>query len=237
MALALVLAGIGIEESLTDTDRAYWARIVPDTSYMGTSPVAQEMIKETQGSGSGQTAQTAASPEKKEVQPVAKEAGTAPTTKGAPPPNVSTGVLEGYSDVIVIDKIGAVLPIIQADTFNVASLHTDLDSGVVLYPASAPFGEDGQTVILGHSAPDNWPQIKHDTAFSRIDELVAGDMIIVYYGEKVYDYTVTRTEIIAKGGDLSGAPPDGNSLDLVTCWPPGHDQKRIVVESTLTETE
>jgi len=236
VALAIVLVAIGIEESLTGSERAYWGQMMPDASYLGTSPVAQDLIRESQEPAGDQPPATPAAAEITKSQPAAETTAPQPVFEREPPTNVSTGVLGEYSEVIVIDKIGAVLPIIESDTFDNGILHDELDAGVVLYPASMPFGTNGQTVLLGHSAPDNWPKIKNDTAFSRIDELAAGDIILVYSGDKLYRYQVTRTEVIAKGGDLSGTPPAGNSLVLVTCWPPGRDQNRIAVESVLIET-
>jgi len=236
---ALLLAGFGVAESLTETEKAALMGMVPKVSDMATSPAALQNINENQpkaGDGSAETAnEPAAAESSEETMPMPAEPVKEPVSE--PITDVSTGALDGYEEVILIPKIDAVLPIIETRSYDLNALHSDLDSGAVLYPASALFGQTGQTVLLGHSAPDNWPDIKHDTAFSRIDELAAGDTITVYYHDKVYSYQVTRSEIIAKGGDLSGSPPAGNSLVLMTCWPPGRDQKRIAVESVLIKTE
>ncbi|MCU0653398.1 MAG: class E sortase [Candidatus Pacebacteria bacterium] len=136
---------------------------------------------------------------------------------------------------IVIAKIGARVPIVTATTTNEAKLHSLLDNGAVLYPTSAGFGKIGQTVLLGHSAPANWPNIKHDTAFSRINELVKGDLVEIYYQDRTYKYEVTRSQVIAKGTDLDGESPDKSWLVLVTCWPPGRDRDRIAIETVFVE--
>jgi len=143
----------------------------------------------------------------------------------------SAQVKEG--DSITIPEIDNQQPIITATTIDTAKLHVLLDSGVVLYPKSARFGQLGQTILLGHSAPVNWPKIKHDTAFSRIDELTAGSSILVNYRGNAYQYTVVMTQIINQGVDLPELPGNGNSLLLVSCWPPGRNLSRIVVEATL----
>ena len=235
---ALVLTGFGIEESLTDSERAAFMGMAPSISDMATSPVAQQIIKEGQNTATEEPVEPS-EPEAPADEPTHAEAetpsGALAETASEAPTRVSTGALDGLDEVILIPKIGATLPIIEAQSYDLSELHTELDSGVVLYPASALFGQVGQTVLLGHSAPDNWPNIKHDTAFSRIDELAAGDKIVVYYHDKVYTYQVTRSEIIPKGGDLSGSPPAGHSLVLVSCWPPGRDQKRIAVEAVLLD--
>jgi len=146
-------------------------------------------------------------------------------------------VLDDYQQVIFIPKINVLLPIVQPQNNNLNILRANLDQGAVFYPGSALFGQPGQSILLGHSAPDNWPDIKYDNAFSRLDELTPQDIVTIYYQDKVYIYQVTRSEIIDKGGNLSGVPPAGNSLVLITCWPPGKDQKRIAVEATLLETK
>jgi len=137
------------------------------------------------------------------------------------------------NDTIVIPGIDSVLPIVTATTTDTAKLHALLDSGVVLYPSSAGFGQVGQTILLGHSAPPNWPKIKQDTAFSRIDELAWGSVITVNYSGKIYQYEVVRTLIVDKGVNLPEFPGGGNSLLLVSCWPPGRNLQRIVVEARL----
>ena len=134
-------------------------------------------------------------------------------------------------DTITIPRIQANLPIVTARTTDAAILHSLLDSGAVLYPGSANFGQIGQTILLGHSAPVNWPNVKHDTAFSRINELEPGDTIDIRYNGTVFDYVVLGTRIIKKGADLPEMVTSGNSVLLVSCWPPGRDRDRIVVQA------
>ncbi|MFA6376851.1 MAG: sortase, partial [Candidatus Paceibacterota bacterium] len=119
------------------------------------------------------------------------------------------------------------------DTLKLKKL---LDSGAVIYPTSAGLGIAGQTILLGHSAPAGWPEIKHDTIFSRIVDLVAGDKIIAVYDDKTYNYEVLQSQIIPKGGDIPSIA-SGSSLVLVTCWPPGRDLKRLIVEAKLESAE
>jgi len=137
------------------------------------------------------------------------------------------------ADAIVISKIAVEAPIVTAKTIDSEKLHGLLDSGAVLYPDSAMFGNSGQTILLGHSAPANWPKIKHDTIFSRIVELVPGDKIVTVYQNRTYNYTVVDNQIIDKGANVPSIANADNSLVLLTCWPPGRDQKRVVVQAAL----
>ena len=137
-------------------------------------------------------------------------------------------------DLLSIPKLGLAVPIITAATTDVDVVHGLLDSGVVLYPGSAPFGTAGQTVILGHSAPTGWPTIKYDWVFSRLNELKSGDMIVITYNNETRYYSVVTTRVVDKQNGVPEPTVAGNSLALVSCWPPGKDLNRIVVEATVT---
>jgi LPXTG-site transpeptidase (sortase) family protein len=95
----------------------------------------------------------------------------------------------------------------------------------------------GQTIVLGHSAPPNWPNIKHDTIFSRIAELSFGSKIVAVYSDKTYTYSVVENRIIDKGGNIPKLARADNVLVLVTCWPPGRDLKRMVVQADLVSVD
>lgn len=139
------------------------------------------------------------------------------------------------SNIIDIPAISIKAPIVFPTTTDVPILQKYLDKGVILYPTSAMPGKAGQTIILGHSAPENWPIIRYDWVFSKLNDLKAGDDIKVTVDHKQYAYTVTQKKIINKGeevsfGDLTNSE---NRLILVSCWPPGKDYKRILVEAKL----
>jgi LPXTG-site transpeptidase (sortase) family protein len=135
--------------------------------------------------------------------------------------------------MITIPKINITAPIITAQTDNADVIHGLLDSGVVLYPGSTPFGLTGQTVLLGHSAPTGWPKIKYDWVFSKISELKEGDMVVITYNYETRYYTVVSSRVVTPQEGVPESTVSGNSLMLVTCWPPGKDLKRFTVEATI----
>jgi len=131
---------------------------------------------------------------------------------------------------IEIPKIEALAPIISS--IKESEVYNDLDKGVVHYPGSVSPGEQGQTLILGHSAPLNWPKIKFDSVFSRLSELQSGDEIFVYYNCQKIDYIVQNKYFLDRGEDVPNRLTySGNVLMLISCWPPGKDYKRIAVEA------
>ena len=147
-------------------------------------------------------------------------------------------VKTNYTDkqnTLEIPKISISVPIIFSQSTDEKSLIKDLDKGVVYYPGSVLPGQTGQSVILGHSAPPGWPKIKYDWVFSELDKLSPGDSIFIDLENKQYTYIIKKKLIIDKGADI---PTDGliegkNIINLVSCYPPGKDYKRIVIQAEL----
>jgi len=136
-------------------------------------------------------------------------------------------------DSVEIPKIGISAPLRKVEREQ--EIKKELDKGVVLWPGSALPGEKGQTIILGHSAPPNWPKIKYDWVFSKINLLQQGDLVIVYFKKKKHLYSVQRKIFLAKGEKLPTTDPQKSVLFLISCWPPGKDFKRIAVEAEKIE--
>jgi LPXTG-site transpeptidase (sortase) family protein len=129
---------------------------------------------------------------------------------------------------VEIPKIGISAPLISVEAGG--NVEKSLDSGTVHFPDSASPGEAGQTVILGHSAPAGWPEIKYDWVFSRLAELAEGDEIIVYFNHEKFNYFVDRKIFLERGEEIpQNLTNSENSLILISCWPPGKDIKRIAV--------
>ncbi len=211
-----------------------------DPAYLATSPLARQTAPKADESTLN--ASNAASTENSVDE--AKQAATlvaAATPAAAPakaPAKPATAPNSKRADMILIPKIGTSAPLITpAAGADAVKLKNLLDRGAVIYPDSAGIGKMGQSVVLGHSAPPNWPKIKHDTIFSRIIELAAGDKVMAVYNDKTYTYEVLQQQIIAKGSDIPAIAGNSSSMVLVTCWPPGRDLKRLVVEAKLESVE
>lgn len=140
-------------------------------------------------------------------------------------------------DSLEIPKIKVSAPIITIENPNSNNFEKELNRGVVLFPNSVLPAETGQTIILGHSAPPNWPKINYDGVFSQISDLEKGDEIILYLNNKQYIYFVNGKIFLEKGEEI---PNDENSSDstllLISCWPPGKNIQRIVIKSKLIKT-
>jgi len=132
-------------------------------------------------------------------------------------------------DSIEIPKIKISAPLIIVGKEE--EVKKALDRGVVLWPGSALPGEKGQTIILGHSAPPNWPKIKYDWVFSNLDLLEKGDEILIYFRNKKYVYRVDDKFFLNRGQELPKTDPEKSVLFLISCWPPGKDFRRIAIEA------
>jgi len=132
-----------------------------------------------------------------------------------------------------IPKIEVSAPLIFVE--DIDKVYKTLDRGVVHYPGSVLPGEPGQTIILGHSAPPNWPDINYDNVFSRLNELNEGDEVFVYFDHREYVYSVIKKIFLEKGEEIpeNGLTNSDNMLILISCWPPGKDIRRIAVEAKL----
>ena len=137
-------------------------------------------------------------------------------------------------DSIEIPKIGVKAPIVFPENNSEEDFEKALKKGVLHYPQSALPGEEGTTIILGHSAPPNWPKIDYDWIFNDLNELNTGDEIYIYFNQSRYIYTVTEEFFLNPGEDIPQSLTNSKYvLNLVSCWPPGKDYKRIAVGAEL----
>lgn len=133
---------------------------------------------------------------------------------------------------ISIPKLGVKAPILTVSK-NDKQILDSLKKGVVLYPGSVLPGQDGMTVIIGHSS-SNFPYTKYSSIFAGLNELNIGDLVYINYGDKSYVYTINDKKI-GSTQQLARTYFDGD-LILGTCWPVGTDKNRIVVVANLNRT-
>ena len=163
-------------------------------------------------------------------------ADTVPTiASSSPAVTPKTYPYSSKANTIEIPGLNISAPVILSQSADLKILTRDLDKGVVYYPGSVLPSENGQTVILGHSAPPNWPNIKYDWVFTNINNLSIGEQIILHFNHKQYVYRVVEKNIIQVGQDVGSNRLNGsnNILTLISCWPPGKNYKRIAVQAEL----
>lgn len=113
----------------------------------------------------------------------------------------------------------------------------DLKRGPGHYPGTALPGDVGNLVISGHRTTYGAP-------FSRLDELKAGDPVVVETRDSWFVYSVTTQQIVRPDqievtfpvpGD-EAATPTRAVLTMITCNPRYSARQRLVVHGDLIET-
>lgn len=136
-------------------------------------------------------------------------------------------------NVLEISKLGIEVPIIFGESESIEDMEKALDSGVAHYPSSDLPGEEGRSLILGHSAPFGWPKINYEWVFSDLNNLEKGNEVFVHFEGRRYSYVVQDKYILEKGEEIPSQSQSTSELVLISCWPPGKDLKRLAVTAVL----
>jgi sortase A len=148
---------------------------------------------------------------------VARRHATATTTTTLPPPPPAVGSPVG---IIQIPKIGVERAVVQGIGVP------DLRMGPGHYPATPMPGQLGNAAIAGHRTTYGAP-------FNRLDELVAGDPIVITTLAGRFRYTVSRALVVSPKEVFVLDPTPNATLTLTTCNPKYSASQRLVVQATL----
>ena len=166
---------------------------------------------------------------------------TPPNSPGGSRPNIEEipehlqPVVQSYGEIPIptqgpqhairlqIPKLNQDVPIVEGDGFE------QLKKGVGHHINSANPGESGNVVLSAHNDI-------HGEIFRHLDQLEAGDLIIIFSERQSYTYVVedvlfvepTQVEFLAS----TGAP----TATLISCYPYMIDNKRIVVTANLIDS-
>jgi len=141
------------------------------------------------------------------------------------------------SNLIIISKLNINAPIVLPAGTSSEQLNAALNKGVILYPGSALPGQPGNVFLTGHSSTYFWNKTPYGRIFANLDKLSIGDIIIIYYNQHKYNYQVTK-KYVTTPDKVTIAPFDlsaGQTITLMTCWPVGTADKRLVVEGEAVE--
>lgn len=139
--------------------------------------------------------------------------------------------MKGQNYSLKIEKLGIDTPIvIDVNGNNEEEYNKSLENGVAHMQGTAKPGEDGNIVIFGHSSQSPKYLGSYGEIFAGLDNLENGDEIkIVDNDEKEIIYKVSSKDIVLPS-DISVLDQNNkNRLTLLTCWPVGSNEKRLVV--------
>jgi sortase A len=135
---------------------------------------------------------------------------------------------------LMIPKLSVKAPI----TFDLNNLtesgsQAALENGLINFPvagANAKPGQNGNTVILGHSSSDVFSGGQYKFIFVQLGRLTQGDLFYVDYNKTRYSYEVSDKKIISPSelGQLNLGTSSPYAT-LVTCDPPGTTFNRLLV--------
>lgn len=135
---------------------------------------------------------------------------------------------------LIIPKINVDVPVdYTVATTNEQQIQVSLRDGATHYNlpgANAMPGQNGNTVILGHSSNDIFNQGAYKFVFVLLDRLQPGDVFYLHYNGTRYIYKVTSSKVI-NPTDIA-ALQTGTSkpmATLITCTPPGTALQRLLV--------
>lgn len=132
---------------------------------------------------------------------------------------------------LVIDKIGAVAPIIrEVDPLDPRIYQRALKDGVAHAQGTSLPGEKGNIFLFAHSSADLLTATSYNSVFYLLHHLEEGDEIKLYYQDREYRYLVTaKAKVDATAVSYLQNGSKEPTLTLMTCWPPGTTYKRLVV--------
>ncbi|MBL7499605.1 class E sortase [Frankia sp. CNm7] len=157
-----------------------------------------------------------------------------PATPAEPPPATRPDPAPGEGFAMLrIPRFGAdYAPVI------VEGVDEDhLRKGPGHYPGTAMPGEIGNFVVSGHRTTYGKP-------FNRLDELRAGDPIVVEVADRYYVYRTRRSEVVdphrldvvAPVPEQPGREPTSAVLTMTTCHPEYSAKSRLIVFAELDKT-
>lgn len=132
---------------------------------------------------------------------------------------------------IVIPKLGANARIIEnVDPFNGKEYQRALTRGVAHAKGTNVPGQNGTIFLFSHSSVDFYRAAQFNSIFYLIHKLEKGDTIELYYKGEKYAYEVTeKKRVKANAVEYLSPPTLGQTLTLMTCWPPGTTLERLLV--------
>lgn len=146
------------------------------------------------------------------------------------PPQSITPVSEEFG--IVIPKIGANAKVIaDVNPFDSNEYQRALTQGVAHADGSAKPGSSGNVFLFSHSSVNFYEAARYNSVFYLINKLTEHDPIDLYYNGVQFRYTVTKKQLVSPTSTKFMLPKSGGveTLTLMTCWPPGTTQKRLLI--------
>lgn len=129
------------------------------------------------------------------------------------------------------------IPSLKIQNAEVSTVDYDLSKHLVQYAGTSIPGDNGTSVIFGHSTLPQWFDPKnYKTIFATLHKIKNGDEIYatvngIKYAYKVFSITITSPE----DTNMFEQSYDHSYITIVTCTPPGTVWKRLIVRASLED--
>lgn len=132
---------------------------------------------------------------------------------------------------LLIPKINLAVPVVYEMTSTEAGpVQEALKGGVLHYADTAQPGNNGNSVIIGHSSSNILNPGRYKFAFVLLHKLAPGDIFYLQKNGKRYVYEVYIREIVSPNEvGVLGTRDQPATATLITCDPPGTSTNRLIV--------
>ncbi len=143
---------------------------------------------------------------------------------------------------ILVPSIWLDVPIITSENKNAmdfakADFDKELNEWVVKYPTTPAPGQEGNTLLFGHTSYEVWKSNPYGTIFKDIPKLKDSTLIQILWEWHLYEYKVIDLFIISpkqvNAQYMTYQNAGGSYITLMWCYPLGTDKKRIMVVAKL----
>ncbi len=134
---------------------------------------------------------------------------------------------------IVIPKINANAKIIRDVDPYIASIYQPaLSQGVAHAFGTGLPGEKANIFLFAHSS-GNWYQAnRYNSVFYLLYKLKIGDQIKIYFKNSLFKYEIESLQYVEPQQiEYLNRESVEETLTLMTCWPPGTTQKRLILKA------
>lgn len=129
------------------------------------------------------------------------------------------------------------IPALKINNAEVSTVDYDLTRHLIQYAGTSLPGENGTSVIFGHSTlPQLFDPKNYKTIFANLHKIKNGDSIVADVGGVKYTYKVFSVSITSpEDTNMFEQSFDHSYITIITCTPPGTIWKRLIVRANLED--
>lgn len=148
-------------------------------------------------------------------------------------------------DRIIVPSLGLDVPIVTNENmtaidFEKANFDKELNEWIVKYPTTPAPGQEGNTLLFGHTSYVVWKDNPYGTIFKDLPKLKDSTLIQILRKGNLYEYKVVDLFIVnpkqVNAQYMTYQNAGGSYITLMWCYPLGTDNKRIMVMAKLIDS-